>query len=544
MGDRCYCIFEGGGAKGIAHVGALAALEESELELCGFAGTSAGAVIAALAAAGYRSSDLIAPHGTILDLVDLDRSNIWSGEATKPAKRPSKLFGPIGWAGIVLARNGGGYVLAVLVGSLLFSPALLVRSHMISVDWLFFAVLASLAAVFILGCVMSNGLASLSTFEWGLNQLLRLRLAQRLDDSTAHRARLPEPITFADLDRAGCPPLRVVAADITTRKLRLFSHATTPDMSVAKAVSASVCLPVIFRPREIRGSLHLDGGLVSNLPAWAFDAERALDRDAWTAVVQVGNVVKTGRLWGLGILKGAVLTGIFGSGLLNVRNVDRLKSVRLKVKLDLLEFDPGLAAAWAAAEEAKVACLEKLVYHLRVVPELMNDVCERIRLRAERTLNLALRTEDRTEFVGKLRVSIFMRPREDRASLTAEFQAGFEDAPDERIRLPISGSIVGQALRDEEPLYLERSDASWFDYLSRPQDRWPRKLVWPHIAWVLCVPYVKVEDGIELVVAIDSDSKLEVEADLVDITMASLSDEVVTMLSSYVPKEAFSDGGT
>ncbi len=74
MTDRCYCVFEGGGAKGIAHVGALAALEESGLDLCGFAGTSAGAVIAALAAVGYQSRELICEESSILDHPSLRRA--------------------------------------------------------------------------------------------------------------------------------------------------------------------------------------------------------------------------------------------------------------------------------------------------------------------------------------------------------------------------------------------------------------------------------------------------------------------------------------
>ena len=56
---RCYCIFEGGGAKGIAHIGALRALEDAKLDFAGFAGTSAGAIVAALAAAGYSSRELM-----------------------------------------------------------------------------------------------------------------------------------------------------------------------------------------------------------------------------------------------------------------------------------------------------------------------------------------------------------------------------------------------------------------------------------------------------------------------------------------------------
>jgi hypothetical protein len=51
-----FAVFEGGGVKGIAHVGALARFhEETELKFKGYAGTSAGAIVAALAAVGYRA---------------------------------------------------------------------------------------------------------------------------------------------------------------------------------------------------------------------------------------------------------------------------------------------------------------------------------------------------------------------------------------------------------------------------------------------------------------------------------------------------------
>ena len=55
-----YCIFEGGGAKGVAHLGVLKAIEEvDDLQIHGYAGTSAGAIMAALAAAGYSSKELL-----------------------------------------------------------------------------------------------------------------------------------------------------------------------------------------------------------------------------------------------------------------------------------------------------------------------------------------------------------------------------------------------------------------------------------------------------------------------------------------------------
>lgn len=59
-------VFEGGGVKGIALVGALSVLEERGYEPQGVAGTSAGALVAVLLAAGY-------PAGEMRDiLLDLD----------------------------------------------------------------------------------------------------------------------------------------------------------------------------------------------------------------------------------------------------------------------------------------------------------------------------------------------------------------------------------------------------------------------------------------------------------------------------------------
>lgn len=51
--------FQGGGAKGIAYVGAIQALEARDYQFKAVAGTSAGSIVAALIAAGFRSAELI-----------------------------------------------------------------------------------------------------------------------------------------------------------------------------------------------------------------------------------------------------------------------------------------------------------------------------------------------------------------------------------------------------------------------------------------------------------------------------------------------------
>jgi len=62
---KCDAVFEGGGVKGIGLVGAVAVTEAQGYEFVNVAGTSAGAIIAALVAAGYRADELRAIMATL-----------------------------------------------------------------------------------------------------------------------------------------------------------------------------------------------------------------------------------------------------------------------------------------------------------------------------------------------------------------------------------------------------------------------------------------------------------------------------------------------
>ena len=53
-------VFEGGGAKGVAFVGALEVLKQHGHTLRRFIGTSAGAITASLLAAGYTCEEMMA----------------------------------------------------------------------------------------------------------------------------------------------------------------------------------------------------------------------------------------------------------------------------------------------------------------------------------------------------------------------------------------------------------------------------------------------------------------------------------------------------
>jgi NTE family protein len=51
-------VFEGGGVKGVALIGALKRLEEEGIEFGRVAGTSAGAIAASLVASGYKAEEI------------------------------------------------------------------------------------------------------------------------------------------------------------------------------------------------------------------------------------------------------------------------------------------------------------------------------------------------------------------------------------------------------------------------------------------------------------------------------------------------------
>jgi predicted acylesterase/phospholipase RssA len=59
-------VFEGGGVKGIGMVGAVAVTEDQGYQFSNVAGTSAGAIVASLVAAGYNAGEL----KNILDNLD------------------------------------------------------------------------------------------------------------------------------------------------------------------------------------------------------------------------------------------------------------------------------------------------------------------------------------------------------------------------------------------------------------------------------------------------------------------------------------------
>ena len=67
-------VLSGGGAKGLAHIGALKVIEASGVQIDFIAGTSMGAIVGALYASGYRANEL----DSIFSQINFNSLNILS----------------------------------------------------------------------------------------------------------------------------------------------------------------------------------------------------------------------------------------------------------------------------------------------------------------------------------------------------------------------------------------------------------------------------------------------------------------------------------
>ncbi|WP_122762637.1 patatin-like phospholipase family protein [Pseudomonas viridiflava] len=84
-----FLALQGGGARGLVHIGGLIAANELGLDIKGVSGTSAGSMVAALVAVGYKGRELVDPE---------QKTHIFN-TALKDThiKSPKDIFTPGGW---------------------------------------------------------------------------------------------------------------------------------------------------------------------------------------------------------------------------------------------------------------------------------------------------------------------------------------------------------------------------------------------------------------------------------------------------------------
>lgn len=215
-------VFEGGGVKGTAFLGALRCFDDAGIQLRKVAGTSAGAITAALTAAQFSIDEL----EEIIGCLDYEKDLLW--KKTSPLIRndsPEDDLSHPQW----------------MIGNLL---------------------LAQLVNKNVLGQYSAEPF-----LQW---------LAQTLGDRLSTFAALQTTIGPVEWyqERA----LKIIASDISRGEmlllpddLKLFDL-NPVEFSIAKAVRLSMSIPFFFEPGRLGDSIIVDGGILSNFPLWIYDA--------------------------------------------------------------------------------------------------------------------------------------------------------------------------------------------------------------------------------------------------------------------------------
>jgi predicted acylesterase/phospholipase RssA len=252
---KCDVVFEGGGAKGIALIGAFQAFLDKGYTHGRLLGTSAGAITATFIAAGYNQTDMF----NLLTEKENGRSVLASflGEPTFAADED-------------VAKSQ----FATLLGE-------------VDVP----IIPASLEAAFdtqLLKTLLGN-----STFRhlysfverggWYTADAFVAWLTRKLDTGTINgQPRRFSAMTLAQFHAATQADLTLVASDTTGGRMLVLNHNTAPDCPIVWAVRMSMSIPLLwqeviwqadwgkYRGKSLTGHAIVDGGLLSNFPVELF----------------------------------------------------------------------------------------------------------------------------------------------------------------------------------------------------------------------------------------------------------------------------------
>jgi NTE family protein len=521
-----FCVFEGGGAKGVAHVGFLRAIDkQSTYTAKGYAGTSAGAIIAALAAAGWTGRELF-DHATvppqsaalkylnescgakisnlsdILDKKDWSRlrriKELLNSANIQDSNDPAEDIGEIFRRYCIIYLRIVGLIFA-LAAILSVIPIGFVN-YLSSALWilLFFALAPALPATVALMYFASrfSGIASLDRAQGLIESLLRYKVGGPSDS----------PVTFAEIHNKTGHSLKIVAADIENGNLKLFSTDTTPSLSVAAAVAASAAIPILFKPILVDGRQYCDGGIVSNLPAWTFDSERLNNEDCLivTCAVSPPRDLKISRpkLRGLRLFTRVAVTALFGGSDLNTRGLLRHLPLGAWHSIRMLDFERSseqMELIQTSEEQGDIKMdLERS--HRLSIDALRAEIRELLGRRGNHDCSL------RVAYVRH--VNLVDAPP---AGYHLWNCAGFEGYADRGITLPATGSLLGDCMSELTPRWYDLQQSAVRERhrnvsSGRLADRLPSDR-----AWVAIVPLVesRVHGRVSVAVCVDCDAHID-----------------------------------
>jgi len=413
---QAYAIFDGGGVKGAALAGCLKAARDSGIEFVGYGGTSAGSIVALLAAVGYSGDEI---GDIMVNALQLGKLLADVSQPINELKEIKAKLADLGFWGCVGLKG--------------YKP-----------------LMKSLATD--LGFTDGRALSA---------EILKLARRKLGGD-------LAEHFTFHDLQTRNCPPLKIVASDLGARLPVIFSNVGGDEQNgpVLDAIRASMSYPFVFRPVRVNTRLLVDGGLCSNLPVFLFDREREQDRLPLLAFDLVVRPAENRTQYDIGHFCSDMLdTALEAGDFLMRRATGDIYHVRINVPegigtldFDLASdrlqqlFDKGVAdtmiflnkelVQWQQAENQ----IERL-QALYAPPEDIEFVLQQFAIALERETEM---TSVRTQV---------MLPT-GRGRRIVAYQHNMDNDPDQDLELAEDGGCSGRCWTSREPTFADLEDAA------------------------------------------------------------------------------------
>ena len=248
-------VFEGGGAKGMVFVGALKEFESRGHSYDRLLGTSAGAITAALIAAGYTVPEMLEALGE-----KKNNKSVFNEFMSPPSPIPDEVI-------------SNGAISSFLDGfDIPYFPDFLERSVKRSLLSYFGE---KLPARHLVSFVELGGWFSADHFvEW---------LSAKLDSGiVAGKKRNFSKMTLEEFYQATGKDLTLCVTDTTWHMMLALNHRTAPSCPITWAVRMSMSIPLLwqeviwqtgwgkYRDQEIAGHSIVDGGVLSNFPIELF----------------------------------------------------------------------------------------------------------------------------------------------------------------------------------------------------------------------------------------------------------------------------------
>ncbi|WP_063652993.1 patatin-like phospholipase family protein [Aliivibrio fischeri] len=493
---KCNIVLEGGGAKGIAHIGALKAIEDYKIDVDSISGTSAGAIAAVLYASGYTSEQLYSPHN--------NRNNI---DNILPESLLSIIFNKK----IEIVKIVSLFVLLFLLYtsilcsypyftiSLLITPiiGLIFLNYIKEINkftnkqnsiFLFLKVIILLVIIVSTALLFIPSLLLVPIFFWKFGLLktdgIREWLKDTLNNSYCMKEynkgkkekRCISTITVKEFNNLSKFNLKVIASSLSEKKMVIFSQddPETKDHLIIDAIIASMAIPLVFKCDVItlNNKVHrfVDGGMLSNFPAWLHRKHLLLDEVKPTIGFKLSPIIKSTHILDnpISYFKNLIITAIWGNNNIENISVKGLTLIQLdNEKVNTLSLNISKYEQNELYCESYIKAIRHLernysIFHKNIATTWLKEISDLFTVIITAFNGVSLDSTINKENILNVRASLISIIDDSLNTSKIIHQYNMDNDLDRHLEFDANEGAAGVALNTSQPLvYLPKNDTHY-----------------------------------------------------------------------------------